>query len=254
MKNLPRDIQEMIVARLDPKSSARLRTVSRDMKAVIDSTRPPTGSYQQKTGRFQKRFSIRGMEQCAKKQVDDFMGMEDVHYHRHFQEYGRSVYKKMKKSYEKNTLFRNFKVMMTSETEDEYWKKAIDIFPEMVSDTAFRDMMRESWQEDVRDKRTFRRRVVRLLKLWAENNQLYTETLKLVRRKKGTYTEEEERTHKDRLMDAIIVQTAVLHPKDDPTRTIMGKNGMPLSLDKKIEMLVKKCSTHLPTTTTRARL
>ncbi len=92
-----------------------------------------------------------------------------------------------------------------------------------------------------------------MLKVWAKTDGSYTETLKLVRRRKGTYTEEEEQKHKDRLMDAIIVQTAVLHPKDDPTRTIIGRNGTPLSLEKKIEMLVKKCSTHLTTTKTLAR-
>jgi hypothetical protein len=46
-------------------------------------------------------------------------------------------------------------------------------------------------------------------------------------------------------MDAIIVQTSVLHSADDPTRTILGKDGTPLSLEKKIENVVKKCMTSL---------
>lgn len=247
MKNLPRDIQELIVGRLDPKSSARLRAVSRDMKEVVDAAHPPTGSYRKKTGRFQKRFSIRGMEKCAKKHAGHFMGMEDIHHHGRFQEFGHVVYKNLKKSYERNTLFRDFKSITAERTEEEHWNVTLRFFPEKASDHAFRLEMKKGWHEETKQKRSFRRRIIRLLKAWAGKNESYKETLRLARRRTVLYTDEEEQKHKDRLMDAIIVQTAVLHPADDPTRTIVGKDGAPLSLEQKIDALVKRCSTSIQT-------
>ena len=82
----------------------------------------------------------------------------------------------------------------------------------------------------------------------AKTNDVYAETLTLARRRVGGYTNSEEQHHKDRLMDALIVQTAAIHPADDPTRIILGKDGNPLSLDKKIDRVVKRCSTSLRTT------
>lgn len=245
MKNLPRDVQVMIAERLDPKSSARLRAVSTEMKDVVNATRPPTGSYQKKTGRFQKRFSIRGMEKCAKKHVSHFQGTNALRHYSHFQEYGRMVYKRMKKSYERNTLFRDFRSITAAQTEAEHWHEMLQLFPEAdPSDDTLRRDMKKAWLEETREKKTFRRRVARLLRMWAaDGNDTYAETLKLARRRVVPYTDDEERRHKDRLMDAIIVQTSVLHAADDPTKRILGNDGTPLSLDQKIALVVKACST-----------
>jgi hypothetical protein len=245
MKNLPRDIQEMVVGHLDPKSMARLRTISKDMKRVVDATQPPTGSYKRRTGRFQKRFSLRGMEKCASKHKDHFMEMGYIHHYAHFQEFGIMNYKKMRKSYDRNTLFRDFKIITAEHTEDEHMETMLNMFQDMVLDQESRHWVHDAWIYDTKEKRKFRRRVIRLLKLWSKTNDTYIETLKLARRRTHQYTDAEERTHKDRLMDAIIVQTSVLHSADDPTRTILGKDGTPLSLEKKIENVVKKCMTSL---------
>ena len=251
MKNLPRHIQELIADRLDPKSSARLRAVSRDMKEVVDATRPPTGSYQRKTGRYQKRFSIRGMKKCEQKHASHFGGMRDIRHHARFLEFGLIVYDELKKSYKRNTLLRDFKSITAERTEDEYWKEAIEIFPHLASDHTFRDEMTAGWHEETKNKRDFRRRVVRLIKLWARANESYTETLRLMRRRTVIYANADEQKNKDRLMDAIIVQTAVLHPADDPTQTIVGKDGAPLSIEQKIARVVKLCRTSVITSTTR---
>jgi hypothetical protein len=252
MKNLPRDIQELIADRLDPKSSARLRAVSREMKEVVDATRPPTGSYRRTTGRFQKRFSKRGMSQCRVKHLQHFKVMEDDHHLSKIVEHVHMLYyDRLQKAYKKNTLFRDFKSIFSGQTEEEYWQEMINILPDMASDPAFRTGTKAAWIQETREIHDFRRRVVRLLKLWARENDVYTETLRLVRRRTAVYTKDEERCHKDRLMDAIIVQTAVVHLADDPTRTIIGRDGAPLSLEQKIARLVKLCTTSVMTSTTR---
>ena len=270
MKNLPRHIQELIANHLDPKSSARLRAVSREMKDVVDARRPPTGSYQRKTGRFQKRFSIKGFEKCKTKHAKHFTGMEDIRHFSHFMGFGHRHYSDLKKAYKRNTLFRDFKSITTDETEDMYWQDSIAIWPHMASDHAFRLEMKSAWRSSIKERRDFRRMVIRLLKLWARDNESYAETLRLVRRRTAIYTDEEEQKHKDRfvrrrtaiytdeeeqkhkdrLMDAIIVQSAVHHSADDPTKTIIGKDGAPLSLEKKIARIVKLCATSVSTSTT----
>ena len=167
MKNLPRHIQELIANHLDPKSSARLRAVSREMKDVVDARRPPTGSYQRKTGRFQKRFSIKGFEKCKTKHAKHFTGMEDIRHFSHFMGFGHRHYSDLKKAYKRNTLFRDFKSITTDETEDMYWQDSIAIWPHMASDHAFRLEMKSAWRSSIKERRDFRRMVIRLLKLWA---------------------------------------------------------------------------------------
>lgn len=245
MKNLPSELQAGIIKTLDPKSKARLRATSKALKSVVDSTQPPTGSYSAKTGRFQKRFPLKGMTQCIKKHQDAFLDMDSIEHHDQFRDYGFMVYKDLKTSYDKNTLFRDFRTLTHEQTEDAYLKTVLDAFPNMKSDAEFRQMMKAAWHEETKQKVSYRRRVIRLLKAWTSTDARYKETLSLVRRRTATYTPSEEKAHKDRLMDAIIVQSAVLHPADDPTRTILNSRGHPMSLTDKINLVVKRCTSTL---------
>jgi len=208
---------------------------------------PRGGSYQKKTGKYQKRFSIKGMAKCAKKHASHFMDLEDMQYHAHFGivEYGSIVYKELKKAYAKNTLFADFRSLTTETTWDAYWKDLVRHVPEVTQHTESKKYAKESWHEEVKQKRSFRRRVVRLLKLWAKADNTYKTPLSMARRRVMEYTQEEESTHKDKLLDAIIVQTAILHPADDPTLEILGPDGKPLSLKQKVDMVIKQCRTML---------
>lgn len=48
--------------------------------------------------------------------------------------------------------------------------------------------------------------------------------------------------HRDRLMDAIIVQSLVISHSDDPTKRMVNRAGRELTLNEKITRLVKNCS------------
>jgi hypothetical protein len=241
MKNLPRDIQAMIIGTLDPKSVARLRTVSKELKNVVDTSRPPTGSYEKKTGRFQKRFSEKHLDQCVRKQEKRLAETGMLH-HMRVEYYGFLNYKRMKAAYAKNTLLRVFKEISSSQTEDEFMHEMMRLLKCKEIDM---NEWRNAWMEDNRQRKIFRRRVVRLLKAWSKTNATYVDTLMLVRKRNHLYTAAEEKAHKDRLMDAIIVQIAAAHKFDDPTRTILDSRGVPLTLDEKINAIVKKCTTCL---------
>lgn len=245
MKTLPRSLQEEIARRLDPKTAARMRSVSKEMKNVIDTTWGPTGSYQRKTGRFQKRFSVKGMFMCYVKHMDAFRKLGD--YFRKSYGIDLEFFKSMKKSYKKNSLFRDFKSMTTVCTLDEYRAEVRRILRNDLAPSDYEDVVPELWKEKCQRKRDIRRRVIRLIKAWAQESPTspYADTLTLVRRRKVRYIPQEEREHKDRLMDAIIVQLIVQNPYDDPTRKILGKNGTPLSLDAKVSYVVRQCCTSL---------
>jgi hypothetical protein len=247
MKNVPEDVQRLIIQKLDRKSSARLGATSKQMKRAVNSVKPPSGSYQKKTGRFQKRFSIKGMSKCSKKHASQFRDLEDIDYVGQFwvTGFGHMAYKTLKKSYARNTLFRDFRSITKDITKNEYWKDLVAKLPEVQHDSDAKADAAQSWYEETKEKKSFRRRVVRLLKMWAQEDASYKVPLQMARRRTQPYTEEEEARYKDKLMDAIIVQAAVLHPADDPTRTILGKNGKPLSLDNKVDMVVKTCTTML---------
>jgi hypothetical protein len=247
LNNLPEDMQREIVSRLDRRSSARLRATSKEMKGVVDSMVPRGGSYQKKTGKYQKRFSIKGMAKCARKHASHFMDLDDMKHHAHFGvvEYGTAVYKELKKAYGRNTLFADFRSLTAETTWETYWKDMKRHVPEVTQYADSKKLAKESWQEEVKQKRSFRRRVIRLLKLWAKSDKNYETPLSLARRRTAGYTDEEEAMYKDKLMDAIIVQTSILHPADDPTLEILGTDGKPLSLKQKVNMVVKQCRTML---------
>jgi hypothetical protein len=245
MKNLPDDVQGVILKSLDPKSTARLRATSKEMKTLVDDSQPPTGSYTRKTGRFQKRFSYKGMATCVKKHQGSFSDMADIQHHAEIQDFGWAMYRDFRAAYKRNTLFRDFRSLTRPQTQEEHWTQAVDIFPELKDDAAFRRDLKQGWIHETKEKTSFRRRVIRLLKAWAATDSRYKDTLALARRRTSPYTLQEEQTHKDRLMDAIIVQSALIHPADDPTRTMLDNQGKPMTLNQKIDAVVKKCRTTL---------
>jgi len=245
MQNLPWEMHAEIAKRLDPKSRARLRTVSKEMKEAVDASQPPTGSYQHRTGRFQGRFANKGMYKCMRRVRNalDGAGMTDADFSAlEFFSIGRLMWHDMKKSYRKNTILHDFRQKMQPKTIDDLLKEVREIFPGIeVTRELKKDLMTDLRNEQ-RQQREYRRRVVRLLKAWSETDHRYTETLHLVRSWKHVYTDLEESMHRDRLMDAIIVQSLVISHSDDPTKRMVNQSGRELTMDQKINRLVKNCS------------
>lgn len=244
MKNLPKEIQEHIASTLDPKSRARLRTVSREMKSAVNATELPTGSYQKKTGRFQKRFGEKGMHSCLSKMDNSVresgIALEDMSIAEMYST-GRIMWRVLKKSYRKNRLLEDFRHVLREKTEPEFVKEMLDSIPGLELNRSVREDLRQEWKREKRHHKDYRRRVIRLIKAWAKTDKRYRETLELVRRRTKPYTLNEEKMHKDRLMDAIIVQTLVISHSDDPTKPIPRQDGTLMTLDEKINRLVKQC-------------
>jgi F-box domain len=60
MKNLPDDVQKVIVSKVDRKTAARLATTSKKMKSLVQETHPnlpKTLNYLKGTGKYQKQYS-----------------------------------------------------------------------------------------------------------------------------------------------------------------------------------------------------
>ena len=245
MQNLPWELQAEVAKKLDPKSRARLRTVSKEMKEAVNITQPPTGSYQRRTGRFQGRFAHKGMYKCmrkVRKALDDG-GMTNADFSvLEFFSIGRIMWHAMKKSYGKSTMLHDFRKKMEPKTLDELLKEVKDVFPDIEVTAELKKDLKADLRNEQRQQREYRRRVVRLLKAWSQTDDRYKETLHLVRSWKHKYTKIEESMHRDRLMDAIIVQSLVISQSDDPTKRMVNRVGRVLTLDEKINRLVKNCS------------
>jgi hypothetical protein len=246
MKNLPRELQEKIASSLDAKSLARVRAASKNLKEAVDTVTPPTGSYQKKMGRFQKRFSDKGMYSCIHK-IDDSIRDSGISVHdlspSEMYSTGRMMWRVFKKSYRKNTLLEHFRHILREKTFDDFVADIQAVFgPDLINRNTREDLRRD-WKDEKKHFKDYRRRVIRLIKAWAKTDPRYTETVAVVRRRTKPFTVKEERMHKDRLMDAIIVQTLVISMSDDPTKPIPKQNGTMMTLQEKIDRLVKKCST-----------
>lgn len=244
MKNLPKDIQEHIASTLDPKSRARLAAVSKDMKRAVNATGPPTGSYQKKSGRFQKRFGEKGMQSCLSKMDnavrESGITLADMSVVEMYST-GRMMWRVLKKSYKKNRLLEDFRHVLRQKTEPEFVNEILKTFPDLELDRSVREDLRQDWKDEKKHFKDYRRRVIRLIKAWAKTDARYRETLPLVRRRSKPYTTNEEKMHKDRLMDAIIVQTLVISHSDDPTKPIPRQDGTLMTLQEKIDRLVQRC-------------
>jgi len=259
MKNLPNELQEEIVRRLPRKDQAKARAVSKDLKKAADRVAPPPGRYDAGTGRYQKRFGLKSHAMCARKQYEEHTGRTfSNHYYRFEDDFAGNYlfqeYKALKKAYGNNTLFKTFRDTTAHQSKRAFVDDAMGVFeqhydpdffsPEEIREASatFRREMGSQWKESMKIREMLRRRVTRLLSQWSAEDSSYVDALHLARRRTVPYTAEEEKAHKDKLMDAIIVQTAVLHGADDPTLPQRNQHGKLMSLSEKVQRVIKFCS------------
>jgi len=259
MKNLPNELQEEIVRRLPRKDQAKVRAVSKDLKKAADRVAPPPGRYEIGTGRYQKRFALKSHATCAKKQYEEQSGKTfSNHYYRFDDDFAGNYlfeeYKALKKAYGNNTLFKTFRETTAHQSKRAFVDAAMGVFeqhydpdffsPEEIREASatFRREMGAQWKESMKIREMLRRRVTRLLSQWSAEDSSYVDALHLARRRTVPYTAEEEKKYKDKLMDAIIVQTAVLHGADDPTLPQRNQQGKLMSLSEKVQRVIKFCS------------
>lgn len=259
MKNLPNEMQEEIVRRLPRKDQAKARAVSKDLKKAADRVAPAPGRYDAGTGRYQKRFGLKSHAMCARKQYEEHTGRTFSNHHYRFEDdfrgnYLFQEYKALKKAYGNNTLFKTFRDTTAHQSKRAFVDDAMGVFeqhydPEFFSpeeireaSTTFRREMGAQWKESMKIREMLRRRVTRLLSQWSAEDSSYNTAVHLARRRTVPYTAEEEKAHKDKLMDAIIVQTAVLHGADDPTLPQRNQQGKLMSLSEKVQRVIKFCS------------
>ena len=255
--DLPRDVQEKIFEKLDPKSRKRMSVTSKEMQNVIRASEPPTGSYIKKTGRFQRVFSIRKRQRCKRKilrslNLKDWWDQirwdeNDITY-----ETLRSVlwpnyeyFFGLRYYYLKNCLLKQFREKTKLEKFSDVLENAKKIEAEWEDFTLTNDVIKDMKKQEKQlqtEKIRFRRSVIRLIRQWSEEEPSYKETLKLLRRRKKPYKKSEETSHRDRLMDAILVQTLVPFVDQDPTRVQLKPNGTPYTLKEKVNKIVRLCS------------
>jgi hypothetical protein len=242
MKDLPREIQLMIIEKLDPKSNARLRATSKSLRGAVDST-ASFGSYQKKTGRFQKRFSNEGMYSCMDKieqkirdaGIDRWVDFSDLEFHSH----RRILWMVFKRAYAKNKLLTVFREELRLKSLEEDIQSLQAMFSDMVVTEEDREDIHQSLKFDWRLQKDYRRRVLRLLKAWSVSDPRYRETSHLLRKGTHRYSTQEEMAHRDRLMDAIIVQSLLILFSDDPSKPRVKQNGTEMTLQEKFDRLVK---------------
>lgn len=246
LQNLPWELQAEVAKKLDPKSRALLRTVSKEMKNAVDISQPPTGSYKKRTGRFQGRFAHKSMYKCMRKvrKSLDNAGMTNVDFSAlEFFSIGTIMWHDLRKSYDKNSILRDFRKKLEARTMDDLLRDVKDVFPNIEITAELKKDLQRDLRNEQRQRREYKRRVTRLLKAWASTDPRYLETLHMVRRRTHEYTKLDETMHRDRLMDAIIVQSLVISHSDDPTKRLFTKNGRELSIKEKVDRLVRNCST-----------
>jgi hypothetical protein len=154
----------------------------------------------------------------------------------------------MKKSYSKNTLLHDFREKLQPKTLEDLLKDVKDVFPDIEVTAELKKDLRADLRNESRQQREYRRRVIRLLKAWSATDSRYKETLHLARSWKHKYTDIEESMHRDRMMDAIIVQSLVISHSDDPTKRMLSQSGREMTIAEKVNRLVESCSSrHLGT-------
>lgn len=247
LDSLPNELQGLIISKLDTKSKAKLRVASTEMRRAVDNVEPPTGSYERKSGRFQSFWLKKNRQRCHDKLGIVTNDARSKH------GYGRAkvngfidhVFDECVKYYRRSTLMGIIHVMRT-ETPDEFVHFFVKYYRgDVNSEQAWDHLM-----EDLRDQKEFLRRVTRLIKQWGKTDKRYAETYHLIMRRKEILksgdvkifcTPYEERMHKDRFMDAMIVQYVAAISNIDVTKPGYTVKGRERTLSEQIKYVTGLC-------------
>lgn len=237
------DIKREIATRLDPKSAARMRAVSTEWKRAVNETHGPTGSYSRKSGRFQKQFSAKNFFRCESK-IKDSTTAEPASGVKtpEFAEHARFMHALLTAAYKNKKLLLTFRE--SPKDLDGIRKQfRFDRFDPAKHDMRVVDGAVNAFS---RWRRDLHRRVVKLIKAWARHDSRYRDTVKIVRRRTKPYTLQEEMKHRDRVMDAILVQLLARLRCDDPAKPAYDPSGDIIPLNDRVRMLVKECTSLCP--------
>ena len=225
--HVPHDIKVMIAKRVrDPATIASLKCSSREWKAAVDDAHL-TGSYARGTGRYQRVFPKKAFLACSThiivaSDTDRVVGSTEE------AEHSTILAKMMRVAYNTNSLLASFRSLTDSNTV----KDAFDL------DLVTADSRHIVASALYRWRKEFHARVIRLIRLWTRTDPRYAATLPLVRRRRKAYSRAEEKAHKDRVMDAILVQLLAKFRCDDPTRERVDSTGKLIDLHWRIRKLV----------------
>ena len=242
LDTLANELQALTISSLAPKDAARLRAVSKEMRRAVNDIVPPTGCYRKKSGRFQRFFDLKkrkqieiyreckGRDQDREYQVGVVGGYKDD-----VSKWMMTTSRELTGDYANKKLLEQYRkrMNMSPEFQHEYWKRVI---PEMTRESA-----QVSYHKERHRNAIFRRRVLRLVRMWEATDRRYAGLTAMIRRTKRPYTPYEEHMYADRLMDAIIVTQIAAVFRTDVTKPIVTRRGRELTLDEKIKLVTDKC-------------
>ena len=237
LNTLPNELQGLIISQLDTKSKAKLRTVSTEMRRAVDDVEPPTGSYERKSGRFQSFWTKKRRSQCHYK--------HGIITNRHSKPgYGHApvngmvglVFDECMKDYKNSSLLGVLRVMRT-ETPNEF----AHFFLQYYYGDPYTDQAWAVLNENLKEQKEYLRRVTRLIKQWGETDKRYAETYHLIMKRTGLYTPYEERMHKDRIMDALLVQYIGAIVNIDPTKPGYTSSGRKRDVSEQVRYVTGLC-------------
>ena len=239
LNKIPNELQAIVVSKLDPKSKAKLRSVSKEMKRAVDDTVPPTGSYRNKTGRFQSFWTKKRREQCSWTKIGVVTAGTTMHPEGYVTvdcDMCEIVTEECIKHYKKNRLVEILRIMRTETPEEfaHFFVTYYDLDP-------YTDMAWDRMIRDLRHQKQYLRRVTRLIKQWGKTDTRYAETYHIIMRRKGLYTPYEERMHADRIMDALLVQYIAGLAALDVTKAAYTSKGRERTLSEKVKYVTGLC-------------
>jgi len=245
MNTLSHDQIRTIVSKMDPVSKARFMATSKEFRNIVKSMSPPTGSYEDRTGRFQNIYSMESYDDCVSLIHNDVEKESGIVFDTEFSILdqggeGFAYMQLLKHPYENNHLFTSFRNTFKKHDQKVLIRHVREVFPDMSSNNNLNEINEYAHHVQLVHSQ-YRRRILRLLKAFAKENPVYKETLALLRRRSKPYTTREEKDHKDRLMDAILIIALVFLSSDDPTKERYTQNGKKMTLNEKISRLIKRC-------------
>ena len=247
LNKLPNELQSLVISKLDPKSKSKLRGVSTEMRRAVDNVEPPTGSYERKSGRFQSFWTKKRREKCHYKHgvITTDKHAKSGYGHAKLNSMVGKVFDECVKYYKTSSLM-NILHVMRNETPDEF----IHFFVKYYHGDLDSEQSWDHLMEDLRDQKEYLRRVTRLIKQWGKTDKRYAETYHLIMRRKEIfksgdtkifYTPYEERMHKDRVMDALLIQYIGAIVLVDPTKPGYTSTGRKRDLSEQVKYVTGLC-------------
>lgn len=238
LDKLPNELQGLVISKLNTKSKSKLRTVSKEMRRAVDDVEPPTGSYERKTGRFQSFWTKKKRRRCHYKHGI----ITTDHYSKHG--YGHApvngmvglVFDECMKEYKGSTLLGVLRVMRT-ETPDEF----AHFFLQYYQGDPYTEHAWNILNQNLREQKEYLRRVTRLIKQWGKRDKRYAQTYHLIMKRTELYTPYEERMHKDRIMDALLIQYIGAIVSIDPTKPGYTATGKKRDLSEQVKYVTGLC-------------